>query len=93
MAGSTFARSESLLAQLSREVSGLRSRATQVVADLRRCHHPGLSLRLQNEYQALAARRECLAQLCRQLRRDRFWRDSLSLALLEELCRRPLVVA
>lgn len=93
MSGFASASSESLLAQLSREVSALRCRAAQVAGDLGRCQNPGLSQRLQREYQSLVARRDSLRSLCQQLRRERVWRDSLSLELVEELCRRPLVSA
>ena len=93
MAGVAPSSSESLLAQLGREVSALRCRAAQVAGDLGRCHNEALSQRLQREYQSLVARRDALRQLCQQLRREQLWRDSLSLELVEELCRRPLVSA
>lgn len=93
MGGLAPATAESLLGQLSREACQLRSRAGQVLGDLGRCNSPVLAQRLQREFQSLDARRDDLRRLCQQLRRERAWRDSLSLELVEELCRRPLPAA
>jgi hypothetical protein len=91
MGGLAPVNSESLLGQLSHEASGLRSRATQIVRDLGRCQHPALCARLERELQLLRCRRDAIRQLCLQLRCHQAWHDSLSLELVEELCRRPLV--
>ncbi|MEB3173152.1 MAG: hypothetical protein VKL97_04740 [Cyanobacteriota bacterium] len=87
--------SESLLEQLSRDVCRLRARARQVLFDLGRSRNPGLCARLQRELAVLLGRREQLRQLCVQLRSSggSAWAGSLSLELLEELCRRPLLGA
>ena len=85
--------SDSLLMQLSREVWRLRLRAARVLEDLSRSQNPGLCARLERELRLLAGRREQLHQLCVQMRRrsaGSTWAGSLSLELLEELCRRPL---
>jgi len=86
----TVAAVDSLLGSLCREGCWLRERTSRLQADLERCHHPALCARLQREFDVLAARRQALGELCRQLRRRHPWRHSISLALLEELCSRPL---
>jgi len=86
----TVASVDSLLGSLCREGWWLRERAGRLRTELKRTQHPALCARLQRESDALAARRHALGELCRQLRRRHPWRHSISLALLEELCCRPL---
>jgi len=89
------AAADTLVGSLCREIWDLRSRAGQVQFALQRCQHPGLGQRLQCELQTLACRRLELQRLADRLscgqgqRRER----SLAVALLAELCRRPLVCA
>ena len=82
--------SESLVASLCREADQLRGRARQVVGDLGRCREEGLVRRLRKELQLLQSRRRELQASAAQLRRSRGLRDSLALAFLIELTRRPL---
>jgi hypothetical protein len=82
--------SESLVASLCREADRLRCRAQQVVDDLRRCREEGLFRRLQQELQLLHSRREELEVSALQLGRSHGLRDSLAVAFLTELTRRPL---
>jgi hypothetical protein len=81
----------SLVADLSRESWRLRRRASQVQAALTRCRHRGLQQRLRSELEGLLQRRQRLGQLCSELQAPAQRGDSLPLALLAELCRRPLL--
>jgi hypothetical protein len=79
-----------LVGCLCREMDRLRSRAAQVSADLTRCQSPALLERLRRELVQLAARRRELQQASRALRRLPQLQDTLAIAFLEELTRRPL---
>jgi hypothetical protein len=80
---------DTLMGSLCRESLWLRSRTAQVLMALPRCQNPALQRRLEHERGVLARRMEELRQLSAQLRRSGMLGDSLALALLEELCRRP----
>ena len=82
--------SASLVASLCHEMDQLRCRGAQVVADLGRCREERLLLRLKRELQQLQGRRQELQACASQLRRSVGLRDSLAVAFLEELTRRPL---
>jgi signal transduction histidine kinase len=84
---------DTLVGSLCRESCRLRSRTAQVLLALPRCQNPALQHRLQHEMSVLGRRMEELRQLCAQLRRSGMLGDSLGLALLEELCRRPPLLA
>jgi hypothetical protein len=81
----------SLVADLSRESWRLRRRASQVQAALTRCRHRGLQQRLRSELTQLLPPLQQLGQLCSELQAPEHRGDSLPLALLAELCRRPLL--
>jgi hypothetical protein len=83
---------DTLVGSLCREIWGLRSRAGQVQAALQRCQHPGLDQRLRQELQRLSHRRSELRRLADQLGGNRSGSSegSVGVALLVELCRRPL---
>lgn len=86
---------DTLVGNLCREVWDLRSRARQVQHALQRCQHPGLGQRLSQELQNLSQRRVALQRLADQLA-DSLSKgpdDSVGVALLVELCRRPLLLA
>ena len=83
--------SDTLLGSLCRETCRLRSRAAQLRQDLERCQNPGLVQRLQRELDGLGHRRQELQRLSLSLRRSPTLADSLAMALLDELCHRPLV--
>lgn len=83
--------SASLVASLCHEMDQLRCRGAQVVADLGRCREERLLLRLKRELQQLQGRRQELQACANQLRRSVGLRDSLAVAFLEELTRRPLL--
>jgi hypothetical protein len=82
--------SESLVASLCREMVQLRSRSQQLIADLGRCREERLLGRLRQELQQLKLRRQELQACAGQLRRSVGLRDSLAVAFLDELTRRPL---
>jgi len=82
--------SASLVASLCHEMDQLRCRGAQVMADLSRCREERLLVRLKRELQQLQGRRQELQACARQLRRSVGLRDSLAVAFLEELTRRPL---
>ncbi|MDA0215915.1 MAG: hypothetical protein O2977_03915 [Cyanobacteria bacterium] len=82
--------SASLVASLCHEMDQLRCRGAQVVADLGRCREERLLLRLKRELQQLQGRRQELRACAYQLRSSVGLRDSLAVAFLEELTRRPL---
>lgn len=82
--------SASLVASLCHEMDQLRCRSVQLVADLGRCREERLLERLRRELQQLQCRRQELQACAGQLRRSVGLRDSLALAFLEELTRRPL---
>lgn len=83
---------DTLVGSLCREIWGLRSRAGQVQAALERCQHPGLDQRLRQELHRLSHRRSELQRLADQLggKQSRSPDGSVAVALLVELCRRPL---
>lgn len=83
----------SLVGDLCRESCRLRQRASQVQAALARCQHRGLQQRLQCEFEGLLQRRQRLSQLCSRLQANAPLGESPQLALLAELCRRPLLPA
>jgi hypothetical protein len=80
----------SLVASLCHEMDQLRCRSAQVMADLGRCREERLLQRLKRELQQLQGRRLELQACAGQLRRSVGVRDSLAVAFLEELTRRPL---
>jgi hypothetical protein len=84
---------DTLVGSLCREIWDLRHRARQVQDALQRCQHPGLGQRLCQELQTLAQRRAGLQRLADQLAGSRALRSesSVGVALLVELCRRPLL--
>lgn len=82
--------SVSLVASLCHEMDQLRCRGAQVMADLGRCREERLLQRLRGELQQLQGRRQELQACARQLRRSVGLSDSLGVAFLEELTRRPL---
>jgi len=82
--------SASLVASLCHEMDQLRCRGAQVMADLGRCREERLLQRLKRELQQLQSRRQELQACASQLRRSVGLRDSLAVAFLEELTRRPL---
>ena len=82
--------SVSLVASLCQEMDQLRCRGALVMADLGRCREERLLQRLKRELQQLQGRRQELQACASQLRRSVGLRDSLALAFLEELTRRPL---
>lgn len=82
--------SESLVASLCQEMGQLRSRCQQLIADLGRCREERLLGRLRLELQQLTQRRQELQACAGQLRRSAALRDSLAVAFLDELTRRPL---
>jgi len=82
--------SESLVASLCREADQLRSRCQHVVAELGRCREERLLGRLRQELQLLQGRRLELQASAKLLSRTRAVRDSLAVAFLDELTRRPL---
>ncbi len=83
---------DTLVGSLCREIWDLRSRAHQVQAALQRCQHPGLGQRLRQELQSLSRRRSELQRLADQLGGSQAHSSdrSVAVALLVELCRRPL---
>ncbi|MBM5800007.1 MAG: hypothetical protein FJ077_04020 [Cyanobacteria bacterium K_DeepCast_35m_m2_023] len=83
--------SDTVLGSLCRETCRLRSRAAQLLQDLERCHNPGLVQRLHHELDGLRRRRQELQRLSLSLLRSPALGDSLTMALLDELCHRPLV--
>jgi len=91
----TITAADTLVGSLCREIWDLRSRARQVQASLQRCQHPGLGQRLHQELHNLAHRRLELQRLAAQCggSHNQSGEPSLAVALLLELCRRPLVVA
>lgn len=82
--------SDSLVASLCREMDQLRGRVAQVIADLGRCQEERLLQRLQRELQQLVLRRQELQASAKALRCSGGLRDSLAVAFLDELTRRPL---
>lgn len=82
--------SDSLVASLCREIDQLRCRVAQVMGDLGRCQEERLLQRLRRELQQLQRRRLELQASARQLRRSGGLRDSLAVAFLDEVARRPL---
>ncbi|MCP9890624.1 hypothetical protein KBY57_06075 [Cyanobium sp. Aljojuca 7D2] len=82
--------SASLVASLCYEMDQLRCRGAQVMADLGRCREERLLQRLKRELEQLQSRRQELQACASQLRRSVGLRDSLAVAFLEELTRRPL---
>ncbi|WP_190390622.1 hypothetical protein [Cyanobium sp. FACHB-13342] len=82
--------SDSLVASLCREMDQLRGRVAQVIADLGRCQEERLLQRLQRELQQLVLRRQELQACAKALRCNGGLRDSLAVAFLDELTRRPL---
>lgn len=82
--------SDSLIASLCREMDQLRGRVAQVIADLGRCQEERLLQRLQRELQQLVLRRQELQACAKALRCNGGLRDSLAVAFLDELTRRPL---
>ena len=83
---------DTLVGSLCREIWDLRSRARQIQVALQRCQHPGLGQRLRQELQNLASRRSELQRLADQLGSTQAQGPdhSVAVALLAELCRRPL---
>ena len=77
-------------AGLCRETQRLRVRAAQVCFDRGRAQAPALQRRLAREWMQLQARLQELQRIAAQLRSSAAAFDPLSLALLEELLRRPL---
>jgi len=87
--GATIATSDSLIGSLCREVDGIRCRCRHLLDAMERCQNRGLSCRLQREFLQLQQRRLTLLQTLRSWQR-RGVRDPLALALLIEICRRPV---
>ena len=81
---------DALLSGLCRESCWLRTRLGRLSADLRGTQHPALADRLRRERATLLARRQELQRLCQQLRTSSCADESLALALLQELTRRPI---
>ena len=86
---STRRPSDSLVGSLCWEVDGLRRRASQVLEGIGRCHDGPLLERLRRELASLQGRHRELQRTARSLAVSTP-RDSLSVALLLELTRRPL---
>jgi hypothetical protein len=82
---------DSLIGSLCREVDGIRQRCRLVLEALERCQNRPLTCRLQRELRDLQQRRLAVLQAARNWQRLNT-RDSLALALLIELCRRPVTV-
>lgn len=81
---------DSLVASLCREMDQLRCRVAQVIGDLDRCQEERLLLRLRRELLQLLLRRQELQACAKALRCSGGLRDSLAVAFLDELTRRPL---
>ena len=81
--------SDSLITSLCREADGVRQRCRQVIAALGSTQEQRLILRLERERTLLLQRLQDLRITGLVLRRQGL-RQSISLALLLELCSRPL---
>lgn len=80
--------SDSLIGSLCREAASLRAHACQIRSSAARCRDPLLLQRLTAEEGHLQRRRHAILHTARGWERGPL-RDSLALAFLIELCRRP----